>query len=48
MSALDSDNQILKGPKYPKMEYLGIYRVSRLGIVIMVWGIYFIFGYLDP
>ena len=30
----------------PSVPKYGVSWVSRLGIVIMVWGIYFIFGYL--
>ena len=34
-------------PKGSKYKY-GVYMVSVLGIVIMIWGIYFVFEYLDP
>ena len=32
---------------YPKVEY-GVFRVSMLGIVIVVLGRYLSFGYLEP
>ena len=34
-----------KGPKYPNM---GVCMASTLGIVIMAFGMYSVFGYLDP
>ena len=34
-----------KGPKYPNM---GVYIVSILGIMVMVSGVYSVFGYLHP
>ena len=45
-SSEDEMSQIVycnpKGPKYP------VLKVSLLGIVVMGWGRYLVFGYLDP
>ena len=35
-------------PEAPKYLTNTVFRVSRLGIIVMVWGRYFIYGYLDP
>ena len=45
LSPRPSGEVLPEGSKVPKC---GVYMVSLLGIVIIVWGIYFIFGYLDP
>ena len=44
---LEGSGTVQKDPKYIKYG-VSICMASVLGIVIMAWGIYFIFGYLDP